>query len=513
MGNFYVNYQVRADSAEPVVAAARRACCGPAYVAPTRNGWVGVFDEASRQDQEMMHQLALDLSAGLDTAVFGFLVHDSDVFYYLLYERGSLIAEFDSWPDYHRSGGESEAEDIPSPLPRRHPDQLMLFDIGEPPEAPTPGNPEAILRHCRPGTTMGQVRDLLRQDSWPAVEAALGEGGPGHVNAMDRHAGLARLLGIDEELTYTGFRHIEETLDEEGRKELRGIRKVRGRGKKRYPRLDRPPRSLAEAVEVGDLEAVRGLLAAGASPDAKNQHRQPVLWVAAAGGHLDIAMALLASGARPQIVEGRSVEASHLLSAAVRLGRPELVPALVASGLAFRGALDDALLLAVYAHSSDRPTPEQVAALEALIRAGADVNAEGWAGRTPLTFAASSGHRQFVAVLLRMGAEIEKPGQHGRTALIQAVMREGRSRSRRIVRLLLDAGADPNARDPDGGTALMYAVAHGFHGKRARLVADLLRAGADPNAETATGQTVLSLAEGWPDSDELIALLRDAGAV
>ncbi len=376
MGNFYVNYQVRADPAEPVVAAARRACCGAAYVAPARNGWVGVFDEASRQDQETMHQLALDLSAGLDTAVFGFLVHDSDVFYYVLYERGRLIAEFDSWPDYHRSGEVSETGDTPAAPRGGLPDQLLLFNIGEPGEAPTPGNPEAILRHCRPGTALGQLRNLLRQDSWPAVEAALDEGGPGHVNAMDRHADLARMLGIDEELTHKGFRHIEETLDEEGRKALPGIRKVRGRGEKRYPRLDRPPRSLAEAVEFGDLEAVRRLLAAGVSPDAKDRHGRSLLWAAAAGGHLDIAMALLASGADPKIVEGRCLEASHLLSAAVRLGRPDLVPPLVASGPAFRGALDDALLLAVYAHSSDRPTREQVRALEALIHAGADVNAE-----------------------------------------------------------------------------------------------------------------------------------------
>ncbi len=146
------------------------------------------------------------------------------------------------------------------------------------------------------------------------------------------------MLGIDEELTHKGFRHIEETLDEEGRTVLPGIRKVRGRGEKRYPRLDRSPRSLAEAVEFGDLEAVRRLLAAGVSPDANDRHGRSLLWAAAAGGHLDIAMALLASGADPKIVEGRCFEASHLLSAALQLGRPDLVPALVASGPAFHGA-------------------------------------------------------------------------------------------------------------------------------------------------------------------------------
>ena len=83
MGNSYVNHQVRAESVDPVVAMARRVCCGPAYVAPTGEGWVGVFDEGVESaGNPMMHQLALDLSAGLETTVFAFSVFDSDVLIY-----------------------------------------------------------------------------------------------------------------------------------------------------------------------------------------------------------------------------------------------------------------------------------------------------------------------------------------------------------------------------------------------------------------------------------------------
>src|SRR5262245_40366256 len=102
MGLFYVNSQVRADSAGPVRAMARRACISLAYVAPPRNGWVAVYDEASdAQDEAMLRQVAHDLSEGLATTVFTFLVDDGDVLLYFLYERDELVAEFDSWPDYH----------------------------------------------------------------------------------------------------------------------------------------------------------------------------------------------------------------------------------------------------------------------------------------------------------------------------------------------------------------------------------------------------------------------------
>ena len=96
-------------------------------------------------------------------------------------------------------------------------------------------------------------------------------------------------------------------------------------------------------------------------------------------------------------------------------------------------------------------------------------------------------------MLLRAGAEVDKPGEVGQTALILAVRREGRARSRRIVRLLLEAGADPNARDPLGWTALIYAVHEAFRGKQARLVAELIRAGADVDARLATGKTALAM--------------------
>lgn len=544
MGNSYTNYLVRSDAVGPVVAVARRVCCGPAYVAPAGTGWVGVFDEVSEhQGGAMMHQLARDLSVGLDAAVFAFSVYESDVLKYLVYEAGRLVAEFDSWPDYDRPGAEPVVGADDRPEARRpHPDQLVLFDVGEPREPPTPGNPEAILRYCVPGTTLRQVRELLRQDSWATLEAER-QRGTGPLKGFHRHQELARLLGIDDRLSHLGLGYLEEQLIDEGRARLPGVKKVRGRGKRRLPRPDRPPRSLAEAVEFADLGAIRRFLDAGADPNAAGRRGETVLSAAAADRQLDIGLALLAAGARLSGTEGRDA-AMLLFLAAVQQGRPDAVSAIAASGMASSAALDGALLLAVTRTSTARPTRPEVEALEALIRAGADVNppvpdtdtintmvreargptgadvnARHWPGETPLCAAVASGHRAFIDVLIRRGADVNQHDVTGDPALIHAVSGEVLGRARRVVRRLLEAGADPEARDLHGRTALMRAVMQATpYGSRcrraARVIGELIRARADVNARAPTGETALAMTRGWPCDgfDEIVATLRAAGA-
>ena len=322
-----------------------------------------------------------------------------------------------------------------------------------------------------------------------------------------RLAGLARLLGIDEDRVRLGFKYVEERLDYEGRRALPGVRKVRGKGTRRPPRNAGPPRSLAGAVAAGDVEAARRFLAGGDDPNATGEGGDSLLTIAAAGGHFETALALLAAGGRPS-----SGDAVVLLMRAVSFGRPDVVPALVAAGVDVAAMDHFALFCAMTATSSDRPTRAEVEALEALLRAGVDIHARDARGMTPLTQAALEGHREFVEVLLRAGADSDAPGQDGRTALIWAILRDARSRSRHIVRLLLDAGADPDARDEQGGTALMYAVAHPMKDSRAaKLVAELLRAGAEVNVRAEAGDTALSLAM-LHGRAAAAGLLRAAGA-
>src|SRR5262249_27393145 len=149
-----------------------------------------------------------------------------------------------------------------------HIDRPAVVDDTQPQDLPVSGRPEAILGHCVPGTTLQEVRDLLHQDSWALFEAAQLAGEEDRVSAFDRHASIARLLEIDEDLAHMGFHQLQIRLDSEGRKGLRGVRKVRGSGTRRKPQTVAPAQSIAEAVEAGDVEAVKRFLTEGADPNS-----------------------------------------------------------------------------------------------------------------------------------------------------------------------------------------------------------------------------------------------------
>jgi ankyrin repeat protein len=87
-----------------------------------------------------------------------------------------------------------------------------------------------------------------------------------------------------------------------------------------------------------------------------------------------------------------------------------------------------------------------------LLRAGADVNAEGEYGWTPLHWACEegSGHVQVVKELLEHGADIEAKDNYDRTPLRRACI-EGHVQ---VVKELLEHGADIEAKDNIGWTPL-----------------------------------------------------------
>ena len=119
-----------------------------------------------------------------------------------------------------------------------------------------------------------------------------------------------------------------------------------------------------------------------------------------------------------------------------------------------------------------------VATVDALIRAGANVNAATDIGVTPLWLACSDGGPAIVTSLLKAGANPNTAPPSGESPLMAAA-RTGRVES---VRALLAHGADVHARDASRGqTALMWAAAQ----RHADVVRALLVAGADVNARSA----------------------------
>jgi ankyrin repeat protein len=156
---------------------------------------------------------------------------------------------------------------------------------------------------------------------------------------------------------------------------------------------------------------------------------------------------------------------------------------------------------------------KNLAAVKALIAAGADVNARAPSaddGQTPLIFLAQYGDFWDMAeTLINAGAEIDTIDSHEKTALVYAVERNARM----LVRLLLEKGADPNVRAqrspnlPDaypGPSVLKVAAA-----RRDTFTAEaLLEAGAVVNSYEARNVTPLHQAASHNNAKMVSLLLR-----
>lgn len=254
------------------------------------------------------------------------------------------------------------------------------------------------------------------------------------------------------------------------------------------------------AARVDNLEAVRGLLAAGADPNARNRYGVSPLALAAVNGSEPIIDTLLRAGADPNARLPESGET--VLMTAARTGK--------------------------------------VGPLKALLVSGAAVNArETTFGETALMWAAVENHADAVKLLVEFGADVNArsdPTAYVRPRLGQSVLPLGswaplmyaaRQNAADAAKALIEAGADVNLTDPDGATALVLAIINTHYD----LAALLLEYGADPNVADITGMAALYAAVdmhtlGWAhgraapappdpgerDSVDLVRLLLKRGA-
>jgi ankyrin repeat protein len=180
----------------------------------------------------------------------------------------------------------------------------------------------------------------------------------------------------------------------------------------------------------------------------------------AAAGAIALAAWLQAAGPAP-------------VADAASQGDAAAMRALLKQGADVNAAQGDGMTALHWAASRNDP-----AMAEMLIYAGANVRATTrLGGYTPLHLAARYGHAEVMTPLVAAGADVNAPTATGATPLMLAAA----AGSVQAVELLADRGADVNARErARGQTALMFAAANG----RADVVSALLARGADVAATT-----------------------------
>ncbi|MCS6801244.1 MAG: hypothetical protein RMM58_05445 [Chloroflexota bacterium] len=131
---------------------------GEAFISPPILGWVTVFDrQAAEGDLARLTEIAARLSGALRCAAIALMVMQGEVFFYLLFEDGTLQDEYASDPDFFGEAAPEEREALR-------------------------GQPERLLPYAIPGVRADHLRAVLETPSMPAV---------------DRCRALASRLGIE----------------------------------------------------------------------------------------------------------------------------------------------------------------------------------------------------------------------------------------------------------------------------------------------------------------------------
>jgi ankyrin repeat protein len=199
-----------------------------------------------------------------------------------------------------------------------------------------------------------------------------------------------------EKAQYTGL------LAAAGRGDAAEIERLVARGAKVDVRDGYGRTPLHVAAYGGHADAIRGLVKAGANPNALEHDRYDIVTIAAVADDLPTLKLALALGASAKNVTSR-YDGTALIAAA-HLGHDQVVAELIKAGAPLDHVNNlgwTALIESIVLGNGGR---RHTATLEALVRAGANVNLADRNGQTPLALARGRGYREMVVILERAGA-------------------------------------------------------------------------------------------------------------
>ena len=227
-------------------------------------------------------------------------------------------------------------------------------------------------------------------------------------------------------------------------------------------------------VKRGDIASAKLLIENGGDVDARNKDGLAALYYARKGKQKELEGVLIRAGAKEHLlwifVDGRTM---------------------------FEAARDS------------KTTPNQFSRhIDAIRKAGADVNAKNIDGKTPLHQAAYfNKNPEVITTLIEAGADVNAKNVVGATPLHAAALI---NRNPEVLRVLIEAGADVNAKNAVGETPLHTAAA--AYNKNPEFLTLLIEAGADVNAKNVVGETPLTAAARYNAKPEVLTVLIEAGA-
>jgi len=170
MGLFCANLHFRTTDENALTAALNKRGVNRYRVEPAASGWISLYEQrASQQDDARIRELGSGLSEDLRVAAIAFLVHDSDVACYWLFDDGQLLDEYNSCPDYF--------------------DPDAMDEEGSP--RPSGGRTDVLLRYCQDGVREDELAAILTGET---------------VFAESVVEQLAQALGIDRERALADYR-------------------------------------------------------------------------------------------------------------------------------------------------------------------------------------------------------------------------------------------------------------------------------------------------------------------